>query len=76
MSYTVPSSDNSGCLTLGGIVLVVFFLLFMFLGLPQITCSSLGEEVGKPTKWTVLNGCLVQVGGEWVPEDRWRVPND
>jgi hypothetical protein len=38
----------------------------------DLSCSSLRQEAGVQTKYTVLNGCFVKINGKWIPENRWR----
>lgn len=57
------------------LVLAALCFLLAF-GLPTCLaswrCSSVAEETGVPTRFTIGTGCLVQIDGKWIPYDRWR----
>ena len=41
----------------------------------HVSCLRLSEQTGLATRYArsgVEGECYVQVGGKWIPEDRWR----
>lgn len=53
-------------------LLVVAALLGCRYGFRYWQCSDVGAESNKPTKYSVISGCYVQVDGKWLPAERWR----
>jgi len=77
MTYELPRrSDGTGCIVTIVLLLFVLLPLFSLVAWPSYKCDDLSKNTGKQTKWTITNGCLVKVGNSWVPEERWRVPNE
>lgn len=75
MSYAVPRrfrfSDHPA-LVLLLYPLVIGVILLLSYWWKVYSCDELQSNTGKPTRYTIANGCLVKVGGDWVPEQRWR----
>ena len=42
------------------------------IGMRATRCAAVESDTGKQTKHTVLGGCFVKLGGQWVPYERWR----
>lgn len=36
------------------------------------TCSDITTETNRPTKYSIVSSCYVQVNNEWIPASRWR----
>lgn len=54
-------------------------VLLIIAGGPLIAwseCSAIGEETGRRTSYSLHAGCFVEVGGDMVPLDAWRVAGD
>lgn len=68
----MSDSTSEGCFS------VVFFGLLCFACVlgdcawNDYTCGQLQAETGHPTKYAPTVGCLVQVDGQWVPQENWR----
>lgn len=35
-------------------------------------CESLGRQMGRSTKFSMINGCFIMTDKGWVPEKNWR----
>lgn len=39
----------------------------------RASCYAKWEPAGFPVSWGLNQGCLIQVDGRWIPEDRYLV---
>ena len=60
-------------LVISVLLLIVAIPVSCGVGIDAFNCHSITRNTGKPTKYSPISGCYVQVGGEWVPLDAWRV---
>lgn len=68
----MSDETSEGCFA---IVVIAAMGLVAFMGScswNEYTCSQLQAEIGKPTRYAVFVGCLVQIDGQWVPVQNWR----
>jgi hypothetical protein len=35
-------------------------------------CADVADEAKLDTKYSIVSGCYVNIGGKWIPEERWR----
>ena len=63
---------------LGGLAAIAFCaaifggLIWGMLTIPPMLCQNRWAESGLDSKYAIGTGCLIQIGGKWIPEDRYR----
>lgn len=58
--------------TIPSVVILLTVAIAMAVGCSVMACDSVETESDIRTKYSLLSGCYVEVGGKWVPLDRWR----
>lgn len=51
---------------LAGISMVLYFLM-------QASCTSIAAEMKVPVRFGLFTGCMIQVKGDWIPLENYRV---
>lgn len=57
---------------IGWMLLATLVLMGAGFSCSAIECSSLEKNIGLPTKFSIINGCMVNDGGRWYPTKNWR----
>ena len=53
-------------------VVAVAALFLAAIGWGVLKCNDIETEAIRPTKYSVVSGCYVQIDGKWIPAERWR----
>lgn len=57
-------------LTILAVIIGAYLLLYKY---PQFVCEQRTELSGYECTWDFFAGCQINVKGQWVPYEKWRV---
>lgn len=55
------------------IVVLTFLVVVVVWPINWYSCHSRAEKMGFQAEWGPVTGCMIQVRGEWVPLEKYRV---
>jgi hypothetical protein len=56
-----------------GVVLMICSVSYGIFRMDRASCHDLAAATGRPTRYLLATGCLVDVDGSWVPVGAWTV---
>lgn len=79
LDMKLKSSDLVGLFIALGVVFIVASFMIALFGLIYTvdahSCHVKGNEMNIDSKYTISNGCRINIDGKWIPVENYRVTN-